>query len=158
MAQLTMTLNGVVRLNPADDFVANTTFEMPTKDGYVVENILNLAGAEGVALADRSSEIPPPSRSPASSASSPDRRTASRSAPAETAPGSLSLPRSDREVARTEDVSIENRGRGDRSGFRRPVSLDLPSSPSRSSRVDEPRDPWEATKGNRFRRGGLVRE
>ncbi|WP_182849586.1 hypothetical protein [Tautonia rosea] len=88
MAELTMYL-GSIKPNPSDDFVANTTFERPVKDGYLVVDVLELARSQGMVLADQSpSSIPPP-------ATSRDRLASSRPSP-----GSLSLPRSDRDVAR----------------------------------------------------------
>jgi hypothetical protein len=153
MAELTMYL-GSIKPNPTDDFVANTTFERPVKEGYLVVDVLELARSQGVVLADRSpASIPPPT---------PPRERESASSPS---PGSLSLPRSDREVARTEDVSVGSRGTQRPSGFqsisdRSPVSLDLPS-PSRPASgvgdgsVEIRRQSWESVEGNRFRRGAL---
>ncbi|MEW4571038.1 hypothetical protein AB1L88_24480 [Tautonia sp. JC769] len=153
MAELTMYL-GSIKPNPTDDFVANTTFERPVKEGYLVVDVLELARSQGMMLADQSpASIPPPT---------PPRERASASGPS---PGSLSLPRSDREVARTEDVSVETRGSRRPSGFqsisdRSPVSLELPS-PSRPAAgvgdgsVEIRRQSWESVEGNRFRRGAL---
>lgn len=157
MAELTMYL-GSIKPNPTDDFAANTTFDRPVKEGYLVVDVLELARSQGMVLADQSSSSPIP----------PPVTARDRSLSSSAAPGSLSLPRSDREVARTKDVSLGDRGLGSTSGFqsiseRSPVSLDLPS-PSRSAAgrgagaVEIRRQSWESVEGNRFRRGALGRE
>lgn len=162
MAELTMML-GSIKPNPPDDFVANTTFDRPTRDGYVVVDVLRLSGANGATLADQSQEPAQDlSRQPQRVATAAPSRSPSPSD--ERAPGSLSLPRSDREVARTEDLS-SSRGQQARSELqsfseRSPVSLDLPS-PNRpgggESGVEVRRQSWQAS-GNRFPRGVLGRE
>lgn len=169
MAELTMYLGGI-KPNPNDDFVANTTFDLPPKEGYDVVNILQLSGANGAKLADHSQEPAQDlSRQPERSvtAAAPSRSATTRGASSDDrAPGALSLPRSDREVARTEELSTRG-GRPEVSGSgfqsiadRSPVSPDLPS-PNRPGRaesgVEVRRQSWQAS-GSRFPRGVLGRE
>jgi hypothetical protein len=146
VAELRMTLSSGIELNPTDDFTAMTTFEQPEKQGYELVDLFQLAGQPGSALASvspASTPVPPPIPPPSSSI---------------TAPGALVLPRSDREVARTEEVSSESRRFS--SSERRPsdpVALDLPSA-ARVPAVNIRRETWNSVDGNRFRRGVLGRE
>jgi hypothetical protein len=147
VAELKMTLSSGIVSNPTDDFAAMTTFEQPETQGYQLVDVLQLAGEPGSSLASvspASTPVPPPIPPPSSSTTP--------------APGALVLPRSDREVARTEEVSSESRRFS--SSERRPsgpVSLDLPSA-ARIPAADIRRETWSSVDGNRFRRGVLGRE
>lgn len=146
VAELRMTLVGI-EPNPSDDFATMTSFEMPPKEGYQVVDLFDLASRAGPMLADGSptatTPTPPPIPPPSTSIAD--------------APGALVLPRSDREVARVEDVSGAAR-RPDPTDVRSdPVALDLPSA-SPVPGVSTRRETWDTIEGNRFRRGVLRRE